>query len=164
MPVFWESRAVMAARDWFFIIEASSPGLKKRFFRPFLTSIRMLNAARITCQKCTKNLLTKMVFRCYTRCMRGLLSPKKVHIDRTMGSGETAAGGAEGERRSSQAKGPVPDDTPKRPDGNARPPKVQPPIAEGISQVTQRGHKAVKSGFVSFFAAQKERSLRRKNV
>ena len=78
------------------------------------------------------------------------------------GVGRDRSGGAEGERRSSQAKGPVPDDTPKRPDGNARPPKVQPPIAEGISQVTQRGHKAVKSGFVSFFAAQKERSLRRK--
>ena len=72
-----------------------------------------------------------------------------------MGSGETALRGAEGERRSSQAKGPISDDTPKRPDGNARPPKVQPPAGEGISQVTQRGHKAVMSGFVSFFAAQK---------
>ena len=142
--MFWESRAVMAARDWFFIIEASSPGLKKRFFRPFLTSIRMLNAARITCQKCTKNLLTKMVFRCYTRCMRGLLSPKKVHIDRTMGSGETAAGGAEGERRSSQAKGPVPDDTPKRPGSKSEHPTTEgatSPAGKGISQVTLRGHK-----------------------
>ena len=51
------------------------------------------------------------------------------------------SGDAEGERRSSQAKGPVSDDAPKRPGGSARPPKVQPPKAEGISQVTQRGTK-----------------------
>ena len=71
------------------------------------------------------------------------------------GVGRDRSGGAEGERRSSQAKGPVPDDTPKRPDGNARPPKVQPPIAEGISQVTQRGHKAVKSGLCPFLLPKK---------
>ena len=47
------------------------------------------------------------------------------------------SGDAEGERRSSQAKGPVSDDAPKRLGGSARPPKVQPPKAEGISQVTQ---------------------------
>ena len=51
------------------------------------------------------------------------------------------SGDAEGERRSSQAKGPVSDDAPKRLGGRARPPKVQPPKAEGISQVTQRGTK-----------------------
>ena len=52
-----------------------------------------------------------------------------------MGSGEIAAGGAEGERRSSQAEGPVPDDTPKRPGEDTRPPKVQlfPPQREGES-------------------------------
>ena len=31
--------------------------------------------------------------------------------------------------------------------------------AEGISQVTKRGHRAVKSGFVSFFAARKTRNV-----
>ena len=51
------------------------------------------------------------------------------------------SGDAEGERRSSQAKGPVSDDAPKRLGGSARPAKVQPPKAEGISQVTQRGTK-----------------------
>lgn len=35
MPVFWESRAVMAARDWFFIIEASSPGAEKTVLLAF---------------------------------------------------------------------------------------------------------------------------------
>ena len=144
MPVFWESRAVMAARDWFFIIEESSPGAEKTVLRAFFDSNPDAECGTDHLPKMYKKLLTKMVFRCYTRCTRGLLSPKKVHIDRTMGSGETAAGGAEGERRSSQAKGPVPDDTPKRPGSKSEHPTTEgatSPAGKGISQVTLRGHK-----------------------
>jgi len=72
-----------------------------------------------------------------------------------MGSGETALRGAEGERRSSQAKGPVPDDTPKRPGGDTRPPKVQLfPWGKGNLSGNSTGAQSwLNSSFVPFFAA-----------
>ena len=101
--------------------------------------------------------LTNALFGCYTD-PRGIAPlHNRIQIGR-WDRERPRRRGAEGESKSSQAKGPVPDDTPKRPDGSARPPKVQPPAREGISQVTQRGHKISRAGgLVSFFAAKKEK-------
>ena len=144
MRVFWKSRAVMAARDWFFIIEESSPGAEKTVLRAFFDSNPDAECGTDHLPKMCKKSLDKDGFQVLHSMYEGAVVPKKVHIDRTMGSGETAAGGAEGERRSSQAKGPVPDDTPKRPGSKSEHPTTEgatSPAGKGISQVTLRGHK-----------------------